>query len=369
MNKRILFIASHRPDRAPGQRYRFEMFRDVLERQGMETELSYLLDASDDALLYAPGNYWGKFRIARNSRAIRRRDLRRIEDADLVVIIREALMTRSTFFEEAVARSGVPMLFDFDDAIWIRDMSAANRRLGFLKDPDKIRRILPLCQGVTAGNDFLAAFARKFNDDVYTVPSTVDSDRLFPLPRPDRPITIGWSGSQTTIRHFDAIGPVLRRLKEHYGDRIRLVTIGARSSLADTLGIDYMPWEAERENELHNALDIGLMPLPDSAWAQGKCAMKLLLYMAMGIPSVAANVGVNADVLGNATCGLLTQSENDWFSAVVRLVEDTELRKSMGQRARKRLVDHYSKHAWGSRYVEIYREVMAKTNAPIERPA
>ncbi len=139
--KRVLFIASHRPGRAPGQRFRFEMFFDELEKAGMQCELSYLLDANDDAVFYQKGHYLKKIGIALKSYRKRIADVKRIQEFDLVVLFREALMTRSTFFEKAVSKAGIPMIFDFDDAIWIRDVSQANRAIAWMKNPDKIKTI------------------------------------------------------------------------------------------------------------------------------------------------------------------------------------------------------------------------------------
>lgn len=329
----------------------------------MSSELLFLLDEQDDRLLYQPGNALAKARLGLQCRKKRKNDIQKLASADLVVVFREALMTRSTFFEREVAKRGIPMILDFDDAIWIRDVSSANRLLSHFKDPDKIKRILPLCTAVTAGNSYLADFAANYCPNVHVIPSTVDTEVLHPLDFPERKTTIGWSGSLTTLPHFDALIPVFERLRDTYGDSIRLLTIGAKSTAADRLGIDYEPWSSEDENTLLNQIDIGLMPLPDSQWTRGKCGMKLLLYMSTGKAAVASPVGVNSQILdGNR--GYLATSEDDWFEMISTLVDHPDRRKDMGDRSRIYIEENYSRKRWAQSYVDIYSSCILQKERP-----
>lgn len=329
------------------------MFIPDLEAAGFTTELAFLLDEHDDRLLYQPGKATAKAKLGLKCYRKRRADVRKLDKADLVVVFREALMTRSIFFEKEVARRGIPMVMDFDDAIWIRDMSSANKLFSPFKDPDKLGRILPLCTAVTAGNEYLASYARNYCDRVHVLPSTVDTAALHPTEIGEGQVTIGWSGSLTTLPHFDALVPVLRRLRETYGNKIRLLTIGAQSSAADELSIDFEPWSSAAENTLLNQLDIGLMPLPDSPWTQGKCGMKLLLYMATGKAAVASPVGVNEAILAEGR-GLLAGDEDTWFQAISKLIENAQLRRDMGMKSRAFIEAEYSRQRWAPNYVDIY---------------
>ncbi len=356
--KRILFIAAHRPGRAPNQRYRFEMYIDKLEEAGMFCELSYIISREDDEILYAPGNYLAKGRIALRSYRKRQLDLKRLHEFDLIVICREALLSRSVYFERRMIASGIPVVYDFDDAIWIRDVSAANRRVAWLKNPGKIREILPGCALVTAGNAYLADFARALNANVQIIPSTIDPAYHYPLPRPERPVTIGWSGSLTTLPHLEQVLPVLRKLHEKWGSRIRFLTVGAKTTAAPDLPIEYIPWHKDTENQSLNELDIGLMPLPDDPWTRGKCGMKALLYMAVGKPAVASPVGVNTDIISHEENGMLADTDQEWFEAIDYLIAHTEQRERMGQLALSFVRRHYAKDVWAPRLIEIYRRSM-----------
>ena len=129
---KVLFVAAHRPDRSPSQRYRFEQFVPYWAKHGVQVRYAWI----------APGHLLAKARIYRKSLRHRAQHVRMAKDFDLVVVQREAMMTGSIRFERAFANSGVPMIYDFDDAIWHMDVSEANRRLKWLKDPGKVPKII-----------------------------------------------------------------------------------------------------------------------------------------------------------------------------------------------------------------------------------
>ncbi len=357
--KKILFIASHRPQRAPGQRFRFEMFFDELSKNGIEAELSHLLSEEDDKVIYSKGNYLSKLRIALKSIQKRKADLKRVHEFDLVVIFREALMTKSIFFEKAVHRKGIPMIFDFDDAIWIKDISANNRILSAFKDENKIRKILPLCQAVTAGNAYLADFAKQYNQQIHIIPSTIDENFHLEIAKPTQEkVCVGWSGSHTTLAHFETLLPVLEKLRARYGESIRLLTIGAKSSAAERLNIDFTPWKAESENEDLNQIDIGLMPLPESLWTSGKCGMKALLYMAASKPAIVTPLGVNAEIVDHGKNGFHAQTPEEWLEHISDLIDHPEKRLGMGSAARQKVLNDYSKKTWSPILIAVYKKAM-----------
>jgi glycosyltransferase involved in cell wall biosynthesis len=356
--KRILFVAHHRLDRSPGQRYRFEQFFNHLNTNGNYCHLANILDERDDAILYSKGNYFKKFRIAVNAYRQRWHNLREIKKYDLIVLYREAILTRSTFFERKMAKSGVPIIFDFDDAIWVKDVSAGNRWLSFMKNADKIRKILPLCTHVTAGNEYLAEFARQYNNNVSVFPSTIDIDKYVPSNTHNTVVTIGWVGSHTTVKHFELVVNVYKDLKKKYGNQIAFKVIGDPSYRNEELDIIGEPWRNEREVELFNSIDIGVMPLDEDPWTKGKCGMKGLLYMSVGKPAVMSAVGMNSEIIEHGVNGFIPVGEKEWYEVLCLLIEDPELRKDIGARGRQTIIERYSYQRYKDEYVKLYNRVM-----------
>ena len=363
---RVLFIATHRAGRNPSQRFRFEQYMEWLQRQGWHCELSHLVEASDDVFLYKPGHFAQKIRFVARCIGKRRRDLRRAKDFDIVFISREALMTRSTFFERGLRKRGVHVVFDFDDSVWLSNVSDANRRWKWVKDPGKTSRIIALSDMVFAGNAYLSDYARQFNGNVRIVPTTIDADEYTPRPadkrdaaNAERPVCIGWSGSITTIQHFQYAVPALRAIRERFGERVTFRVIGDGNFRMPELGIEGMPWRKDTELDDLRAIDIGMMPLPDDEWARGKCGLKGLQYMALGIPTLMSPVGVNTEIIRDGVDGYLPRTPEEWVERLARLVEDADLRRRMGEEARRTVVDRYSTKAWRDRYLQHFSELIA----------
>lgn len=356
---RILFIASHRPERAPGQRFRFEQYMPHLERNGWQCELSHLVSEADDKVLYSKGNYLKKAAWLAKCNRIRRRDAARANDFDVIFLFREALMSRSTAFEERMRSSRAKIVFDFDDAVWLTNVSDANKRWSWMKDPGKTPKLIAMSDIIFAGNPFLADYSRPFNKNVVVVPTTIDTDEYRPVPeRQPGPVCIGWSGSITTVQHFRYALPALQQLRQRFGDRISFRVIGDGSYTEPSLGVQGLPWRKDSEVHDLQAIDIGIMPLPDDEWARGKCGLKGLQYMALGIPTVMSPVGVNSEIIQDGLNGHLATDTADWVEKIARLVEDADLRQRMGAAARNTVVARYSLNAWKDRYLELLNDLI-----------
>jgi glycosyltransferase involved in cell wall biosynthesis len=361
---KVLFIASHRPGRSPGQRFRFEQYFSVLEANGFQCELSYLVEPADDQFLYKPGHFLRKLRFVRRCIAKRRADVARMHGYDIIFISREALMTRSTWFEREFRKSRARIIYDFDDSVWLSNVSDANRRWGWVKDASKTSKLIALADLVFAGNAYLADYASAFNDRVEVVATTIDTEKYRPRTlRPAGPVVIGWSGSITTIQHFRFAVPALRKLKDKFGDRIAFRVVGDGTFHHEELGITGVPWRKDTELDDLRAMDIGIMPLPDDEWARGKCGLKGLQYMALGIPPLMSPVGVNTEIIQHGVNGFLPRTDDEWVELISRLVEDADLRARLGAAARRTVEERYSVKAWRDTYLELFNSLTKKHEA------
>ncbi|MGL4598287.1 MAG: glycosyltransferase family 4 protein [Bacteroidia bacterium] len=359
---KILFIAAHRPDRSPSQRFRFEQYLDFLSKHGFQNDYSYLITEKDDQYFYSPGNWFQKFRIFLKSVIRRWRDAMRAGEYDLVFVQREAFMTGSTAFERRVKRSGAKLVFDFDDAIWNLDVSDANRKLGWLKNPGKTAEIIALSDLVIAGNAYLADYAKHHNPGkVAIIPTTIDTDsyQRVAVPKQAGKIIIGWTGSITTIKHFEFALPFLRILKQKYGERLVIKVIGDPSYTNAELSIQGLRWSSQTEIQDLSDIDIGIMPLPDDEWTKGKCGLKGLQYMALAIPTIMSPVGVNTEIIQDGINGFLASETQEWVQKIELLMESVALRKQIGEAARKTVVEKYSIRAQERRYLEVLSALVA----------
>ncbi len=356
---KILFIAPHRLNRSPSQRYRFEQYLDFFESNGWKWELSYLLNEEDDKIFYAPGHFWKKVLLNLKFILHRYKDLKKAKYFDVIFVQREALFLGLSYFERKFARKS-KLVFDFDDAIWLPNVSQSNRKFVWLKNPSKVKSIIKNAHAVIVGNNYLASFARQFNVNVTVIPTTIDTEKYVVTDEKNdkNKICIGWTGSLTTIKHFEGIIPVLKRLKEKFKDKICVRVVADETIDFNGLEVDFVKWCADTEVEDLRYIDIGLMPLPDDEWARGKCGLKALQYMALGIPAVVSPIGVNTDIVQDGVNGFVAGSDEEWIEKLSILIENFELRKKLGQEARKTVVEKYSVDANKHKYLEVLQKAI-----------
>tara|TARA_B100001287_G_scaffold150032_1_gene126298 strand:+ start:8633 stop:9709 length:1077 start_codon:yes stop_codon:yes gene_type:complete len=356
--KKILFIAHHRKNRAPGQRYRFEQYFNYLESNNIKCELAYWINENNDKTLYHKGRYVSKLFLAVKAYIVRISNLLNINKYDLIVVFREALPTRSIFFERCIYWAKIPMIYDFDDAIWVKDVSNVNKRLSWFKNEKKIEKLLSLCSHVTCGNSYLADFAKKFNQNISVIPSTVDTSHYVPFNNKYDEVRIGWVGSHTTIKHFELITDVFIELKNKYEDKVKFVVIGDESYTNKKLNLKGIRWDNEKEVELFNSFDIGIMPLPKDEWTKGKCGMKGLLYMSVGKPTVMSCVGMNKEIIDHGVNGFLPIGHQQWLNVLSKLIENQDLRDKIGREGRRTVESKYSKEKIKTSYLNLYNSLM-----------
>jgi glycosyltransferase involved in cell wall biosynthesis len=361
----ILIIADHRLNRSPSQRYRFEQYLVFFKANGFDWELSEIITEKDDAIFYGSGNIITKAWILFKSLFIRLNDLRRAKKFDIVFIQREALLLGSSYFEKQFYKRS-KVIFDFDDSIWLLDTSPENKKFEFLKNPDKTKINIMHAHAVIAGNDFLANYAKQFNQNVFIIPTTIDTEFHKPLPSPHRrgiegevgKIVIGWSGSISTIKHFEMAIPVLKKIQAKYPNKIEIHVIGQGNYSHPELNIISKKWNSKTEVDDLNEFDIGIMPLPNDEWVKGKCGLKGLSYMACGVATIMSAVGVNPDIIKHGENGFLAASQQDWADCISILIENSELRLKMGNAGRQTVVENYSVEANKHRYLDVLNSLI-----------
>lgn len=352
---RVLAVVPSVYDTNPGQRYRIEQWEPYLKREGIDLEYAPFEDPELHQVLYQSGRSAQKIRLIARGFRRRRELLARLKEFDAVYLFREAALLGPPWIERRMAASGVPMVFDFDDAIFIPYRSPANGYLSYLKFPAKTVEICRLSRHVMAGNQYLAEYARRAQPNVTIIPTTIDTAKYAPAasaPAGRLPV-IGWTGSYSTVQHLDRLRPVLQALRKKVPFRMRVICSTDYS--LEGVEVENVRWTSAREVADLAGLDVGIMPLPDDRWSKGKCGCKALQYMAMGTPAVCSPVGVNAEIVRHGENGLLAGTDDEWIAALSRLLASAALRKSMGESARKTVEERYSARQYAPVVTEIFR--------------
>lgn len=356
----VLILCAHRPKRSPSQRYRFEQYLPFLEKEGYQFRFSYLLNEKDDAVFYAKGHFIPKIFILLKSLFIRIKDVFRYKQYDIIFIQREALFLGTSFFERKAAKSGAYVIFDFDDSIWLADTSPGNKKWEWIKKPSKFFETISVVQAVMAGNTYLAERAKAFNENTFVIPTTIDTSLHFPKPelRNTEKIIIGWSGSVSTVKHFEELIPVLLKIQDRFKSKISFSLLGDPHFTHPSLNVKAIAWTKETEVDVLNSFDIGLMPLPNDEWARGKCGLKGLSYMACGVPTIMSAVGVNTEIIKHGENGFLAATEDEWFNVLCLLIENQTLREQIGLKGRETVVEKYSVEATKQLYLSVFNSAI-----------
>lgn len=245
--------------------------------------------------------------------------------------------------------SGTRKLIDIDDAIW-------------LNAPNFSEKLARLCDGVIAGNDFIADYYRALGARVWMVPTSLDTTRW----RPDEPRqrgrwTVGWTGTSSNLEYLYSIEePLADFLAQHH--EAELVVICNRRPSWKKLPAGswrFVRWLPENEVATVQSMAVGLMPLPDDEWTRGKCALKMLMYMAVGIPAIVSPVGVSKELLGRREVGLAAVEMTDWFEALRKLFSEREYAARLGGEGRRLVEEEFSVAGNVAKLAAAIREVAA----------
>lgn len=259
-----------------------------------------------------------------------------------IVIEKEIFPFLPAWAEYILNRTGQKFVVDYDDAVFHNYDHHPSNLVRLLLN-SKIEKVMEYSHKVLAGNSYLAERARKAGaSSVIILPTVVDVNKYFSVNnnRKQVPIKIGWIGSPTTLKYLEALRPVLNKINNKHS--IELIIIGGGKSIDFKGKETLISWSEEGEVKEIQRLDIGIMPLTDSPWEEGKCGYKLIQYMACGLPVVGSPIGVNIELITPGENGFLASTENEWVNQLETLIWDRDLRLKMGCKGLNRVKNHYS---------------------------
>jgi glycosyltransferase involved in cell wall biosynthesis len=351
----ILFIFPYPHGTAASQRFRFEQYLDILSQKGIRYTLAPFLDEQTWQILYKKGQSLQKLAGISKGFFRRIRLCFSLRNYQYVFIHREASPLGPPVFEWLIAKVlGKKIVFDFDDAIFLPNTSATNKIAAGLKWHQKTAAICRWAYKVSAGNRYLADYARQYNPHVVVNPTTIDTLHQHNRIKEQDTATfvIGWTGTHSTIRYLDEITSILEELEKEY--TFIFLVISDKAPVYKIKSLHYLPWKKESEKEDLLKMNVGIMPLTDDMWAKGKCGFKALQYMSLGIPALVSPVGVNTEIVDHGKNGFICSTCDEWKKYIVTLLEDKALRKSMGKAAREKVEKHYSVGANCRTFLDLF---------------
>lgn len=272
--------------------------------------------------------------------------------ADFIFIHREVVPVGPPLAEWILAKIfRKKIIYDFDDAIWMTDKIQESFLEKIIRWRSKVESICKWSYKVSCGNAYLADYAKQFNTQVIINPTTIDTHYLHNPSRFNKAIlrkakqmdgvVIGWTGSHSTLKYLEEIESVLIAL-ENENPKLSFIVIADKPPTLKLKRLTFCKWSKETEISDLMLADIGIMPLPNNQWANGKCGFKALQYMALGIPAVVSPVGVNTTIITHGSNGFCCSSAKEWNESLVALIHNTELRNDIGVAGKERVMASYS---------------------------
>lgn len=342
---KILFIVPYPVAQSPSQRFRFEQYFTALAEQQANYQVRPFLNRNHWRIFYSKGNSLLKLWCLMSGFASRMAVLFAVPRYDFVFLHREAAPIGPPIFEWVIAKVlRKKMIYDFDDAIWLTDKKHESWVEKGLRWRSKVASICKWSYKVSAGNAYLAEYAKNFNKNVVINPTTIDTENVHTVvakPKSTDGIVIGWTGSHSTLKYLEGMEYVLANI-EHNFPSVFFCVIADKAPQLKLKRLEFRPWSFETEIEDLARFNIGLMPLPDDAWAKGKCGFKALQYMAVEIPTVASPVGVNTSIINSGVNGFLASNSAEWETLLTSLIENEDLRRKLGREGRLTVEQHYS---------------------------
>lgn len=338
---KVLFIVPY-PIEGQSSRFRVEQYLPYLREKGIIYKLRPFCTSYIYKVLFKKGYYLKKIIFGFLFIFKRIIDLLRAPSYDLIFIHREAYPFDDYILEVLFKILGRKMVFDFDDSI-------------FIKKPRKTRKSIAISDCVIVGNTFLRDYVLQYNKNVVVLSTCIDTELYKPAYRkPSDKVVIGWIGTTFTGIYLDVLRDVYYELFRKY-PFVEFRVIGATFE-DKRLPLACKPWSLADEVSDIQQFDIGVMPLFNDDMARGKCAFKIIEYMAVGIPAVASKIGMNMDVIEDEKEGFLVTTKEEWIEKLSYLIKDKELRCRMGNYGRLKAEAIYSVTANKERFLEILKE-------------
>jgi glycosyltransferase involved in cell wall biosynthesis len=271
---------------------------------------------------------------------------------DVVYIQRETWPLFYPFVEVLISKRAKKIIFDMDDAIF-NYQRKYNRIFRLFMPNDYLKYIFRKSSSVIVGNQFLYNYVSKFISNIYLIPTCIDLDEysISSVNYDTKQTIIGWIGSPSTSIYLDVVKPVLKKLAAKRKFIFRVV--GLKNYFIDGVEVQAKEWTKETEIKEVMSFTIGLMPLPDNAWTQGKSGTKILQYMAAGVPAIASPIGANCEMIQNGFNGFLASNEDEWFEKISLLLDDKYLYDKFSKAGRNSIVKKYTIDGWLGKWIDI----------------
>lgn len=354
---RVLILCPYPLGISPGQRFRFEQYLDILRADGIHIDVQPFLKMETMRVLYKPGYMFRKVIGVLAGFARRLAILPRVFGYDYIFIHREASPIGPPFIEGLLFLFGRRVIFDFDDAIFISKTSDVNRIVSLMKWSSKISFISRYSEKVAVCNNYLVNWVRQYNPNAVLLPTTIDLSYHKPVaktPLESRRPVIGWTGTRSTMVYLDLVREALAEVQSRYDFEFRVIC-DVDPEFPELSNYRFVKWSLATEIEDLAAMDIGLMPVPQGEWEQGKVGFKAIQYSGVAAVPVVSSTGSGHEVVLHGKTGLVVDNTREaWVNALSSLLDNPAELEAKGRAAREYIDSRYSVRSQVPTYLGLF---------------
>lgn len=354
---RVLTLVPSQKGYSPGQRGSIELWEKILAPAGIKLDYAPFETEKLREILHTSGKQFAKISEMIKSYANRLTLLKNLDDYDAVFVYREAALLGPAFLEKRIARKK-PIIYQLDDPLYMPYRSPSNGYLSYLKFFGKIKEIIGISKVVIANSSHIRDYSLQFNDNVWQIPSIVDTNQFVYEPFPAHPkrVCIGWSGSPTTLKNIKLVEKPLQEISKQ--DFCDIHFIGGTDFDLENVRYTAQKWDGATEVEDLRRIQVGLVPLPDFSWNKHKFIMKTAQYMALGIVPVGTPMASNPEVIKHGENGFLAANDDEWIEHLTTLVKDDKMRNEMSAKAAEDAREKYSLEANAPKIIEAFQAAL-----------
>lgn len=356
----VMFLTRY-PEQGASSRYRVFQYLPHWQAEGIACTVQSFMDAEMYALSITPGRVGRKIWLTLKATLHRLRALSDFRRYDVIYMQRELFPFGPPLAERLLKRLGVPLVYDYDDALFIKKPSRYNPIATVFRSPDKTKEVLRLVDCTIAGNDWLRASAEKEGGTALTVEVAEDTARFVSAAEkfgePRGPVTIGWLGSPSTVKYMSEIEDELREIAARYPE-VRWEMMGSGDFAMDGVPWVTESWSVNAEKSALARYDIGLMPLPKQEWSRGKSGGKARTYMAAAVVPVVASIGYNRELIRHGETGFLCSDSAEWLQSIELMIQDQTHRQTIAAAAQSDVAERFAPEKKAREIADILRDLV-----------
>ena len=358
MKKKILFICPYPIDTVPGQRLKYEQYFETFKNSGYEVTVYPFFSEAVYRNLYKKNKFFIKVFGVLFGFVKRILTIFILRKYNVVYIFLNVVPLGKNLIEKLYVLVSKKIIYDIDDLVYLLETSKENWFVKKFKSSKKYEFLIKNANYVITCTNYLDNYVKKINKNSLNIPSTVDTKKYIPsvfIKKNKKDIVLGWTGSFSTYPYLDLIKDPLNKIIEKHGCKFNLIC--SVKEKTEIKNCKFVQWSSSKEVNQIKKIDIGLYPLPNYEWVNGKSGLKAIQFMSLGIPVIATNNKVNKRVIKHNQTGYLAEDFDDWYHYMDLIIRNNALRKYLSTCAKKYAQKYFSVNYNKRKYLNVLKKV------------